>query len=83
MGKKRFEQSDNSFGVIADGELLTHAVVGSPSVFYVYIRGNWKPWSKWIRGDLDLFHKLKKLQRDRALDEFVELIEITWNGNQK
>lgn len=83
MTKKVFQSEERSFNVIVKGKYATHSVVGTPVEFYVYVKENWEPWSKWIKGNSKLYYKLKKIHEGRNLDEFVSLVEETWKIHKK
>ena len=83
MTKKIFEEYSRGFSVILKGDYATHSVLGEPANFYVYVKDNWEPWSKWIKGNSGLFYELKKLHSKKNLTGFVEMVENTWTANKK
>jgi len=51
-----------------------YAVIGQPQEFYVYRRtgntGASSSWSGWVKGDINLYHKLKSIKNK---DKFISL----------
>lgn len=84
MTKQKFNKDNSSFSVTIEGKYPTHSVVGTSASFYVYIASKRADsWSKWIKGDSSVYHKLQELHKGRNLMGFVEALEEIWERNIK
>ena len=84
MTKKIFHKDSSSMSVTVSGQYVTHAVVGKPTLFYVYLSDKGKnSWSEWIKGEPRLYRDLSELHRKHDLEGFVGAVEELWAKNQK